>query len=1503
MNPESDIPHFAVQIAFTGDVSGSVVQRAAIEPVSLERMAESARHLRFPRRYGHVPKLADPFVDHEMPGIFPLASTGSGSPGTVAIFGPSGAGKTQLAAAEAERAWRDGELDLLVWVSAISREAVRSAYAPLVADLVGGGDPDIDEGIEQLLRWFSETEVRWLVVFDGLADRELQEFMPPRTETGRVIVTTRVHETTLGLSRGRRVGLARFTDKQAESYLRRALPDGSSVASETVAELADALGGLPVALSQVSAYLRAARVPLAAFVEHVREKAVDLGAYADSPPAAWVAAVSMAVAFADATSSTGVVRPLLEFVRFLDYDGIPAAFFTTEPVLAYISSRAGREVSASEVRHVLLTLGALELLTASESDSKLLCTSLITRQVLRRVVASTAGVVAKIDSIAGGLASVWPPVAPEPPDPLLSLALRANVERLREFAGDRLWHEGQYPLLLRAGQSLRESGLSAEAMRYFDELRREAAAIYGAAHPVTVRFRLEWARGRRSVGLFADMGNELEELHAALNAALGPSHPDTRASLFELAYYYGEAGNVAEAVAAFERLLHAQNTALGPDHPDALATRNNLAQWRGASGAYAAAVDELEELLADEIRVFGLDHPHTLTVRNNLAQWRGEAGDPQAAVHALRELLLAVRPVSGSESPQALTIRHNLSYWNRENGAGAAAVAELEKLLDARERLHGPDHPDTVLTRAALVVSRGDGDYVAAISQLQALDDRNRRAHGAAHPTTLACTGVLASVYRQFGFFRMSQNLNRQVLRRLRRRLSPEHPDTLRSAANLASDHRFLGAYTQAGELDQATLEARRRVLGSHHPETLRSAECLAIDFRHLRRYQEALTLDEETLEARRSVLGPGHLETVRSSRAVDVQRSGEPPLVFISYDHREGRSEVGAIIEALQANGMRVWVDSTDLSPGENIGAAVETQLGRAEAFLAVVADAEISSWMRLEVELALRTDRLVIPVFTREAPAEVRRSLPYGLTSRQGIRLHSDRSGKLDDFAWQVASAIANRRGALSTPVRATPGEAEAVPADLEATGRLVREAFELAGRRLRPDDSSPQILWPGPVWIAEEASVRGLTDFSRHLSPGQLGYLVHTGELPRDARVALDDIRLSGTPIVTISARSLRAAYADRRVPVYLSELERDYGNRDNLFDTKNALVDERYLFGRDRLLNSIGSALNRNENILVTGLRKVGKTSLLNILRQRLVDRPVSLIDLQRFERQHGDWPTSLFALMLTAYDNWGRAEHEPWPFTPRSPLSVTELEEALELRRAHLRAHGKPDKAMVVILDELERVYPLPGEEFATRQWIRASGALRVLAQGAGRHISVVCADLRANANRDNEFGTIGSNPFFSFFQETPVRPLDEEAVDTMVREVGRAMAIERVTEDFTAELYALTGGHPSLARTIVAEACRGRAARSALTRPDLRAALDRLHDEDAIGYFLRNSVWQPMTVPEREVLRALVFDERVPDYVSRTEVKQATSSLRAQGLINPGVRIGLLRDWIRDEAD
>ncbi|WP_433272816.1 FxSxx-COOH system tetratricopeptide repeat protein [Actinosynnema sp. CS-041913] len=1418
---------------------------------------------------------------------------------TAVLKGVGGAGKTELVAQYVRDLWDGDELDLLAWVGGSSRESIVLAYAELGANLTGTEETVPERGAERLLEWLAVSRLRWLVVLDDVrAPNDISGLWPPATHSGRTIVTTRRPDLPTRRTRLKSITVGSFRKEEALAYLDARFadaPDGLVGA----AELARDLDYLPLALASAAAHMRNVGLSCAEYRSRLnaRRRAVE-----GRPPTGddlrsivgltW----SLAAEAADREAPTGLARPLLEAISVLAPSGFPSGLPAAPAMLEALSAVVGRVVDRYEVADGLAVLQRFGLVdpTPDAGSPRVRIHPLVQRAARDATRDQDLPRIAR--AAASALLGEWRASAGEPGQAQM---LRANAEALRAVAGDVLWDADHREILVRAGTSLAADGLVSEAVHYFEDLHAEAAQRLAEDHPFTLGIRRHLAIVRATAGDVRRSVVELEELLASYSAALGPDHPDTLTTRDHLAGWRGEAGDLHGAAAEFEQVLALRSRALGEDHPATLATRGNLAFWRGTTGDLDGAATGFESLVAASTRVLGPDHPATLTARFNLARWLGAGNNVDAAITVLEQLLADQRRVLGSGHPDTMATRHGLADWRGAAGDAAGAVATMERVLADRARLLGPDHPDTMATRQSLAEWRGAaGDAAGAVEELDSLYEYRVRALGLDHPNTLIAASNLAALLRQAGNHTRARMLHEHVLDARRRVLGPDHPDTLRSAASLAVLLRQSGDYERARDLHEHVLDRRRRVLGPVHPDTLRSTADLAVALRQSGDFARARVMDETAVEGRRRALGPDHPDTVRSESALAAQDRFGVPRIFVA--HQTAGRVVDEIVAGLQYHAMMVHT-SGSIGPGGRHGPAAEEALTSSDLVLALVTESGFSSPAATRViDSALSRDLPLIPVLVGVFPGEVTRMLPHGITDRRAITLDSTTPAEIDRLVESVRRVILARREVRSEQ-GSRSGAGRLSPDELAELRDAVAAAFDDAGRPLEHDDRRPQLLQPGPVWISAEVAptTTEVDHFAEHLSHGRLGYLVHVGDLRAGAQIALDQMRIGGKPVVTVTARSLRAAHADQRVDAFLGELERDYGNRDNLFDTKNALINERFLFGRDVLLNTVGSALRRNEHVLVTGLRKVGKTSLLNILRQHLADRPVCQVDLQRFDRHGEDWPPTLFSLMLTAFDRWGRTEYDDWPFEPSTPTTTTALEAELDRRQQHLVRSGRPETPLVVVLDELERIYPARGEDHAARQWVRAGGALRALAQGERRHVVVIGADLRPGVNRDNDLGPAGTNPFFSFFQETPIPLLGAEAVDKMVRDLSRAMAIEVVPAEFVSRLCRLTGGHPALVRTVAAEAYRQRAKPYELSSTDLDVALDHLEDSDAVGFFLRNNLWQLMTVAEREVIQAAAQARDVAAFVPEAERKQAISALRTQGLLGDGVRIGLFRDWLR----
>ncbi len=737
--PDPDPIH--VNNTASGQVSGNVVMAGAIHGgVNVYGQARQPKSL--PYRYGPVLHRAASFqrraittrlVETVADGHTAVL-TSDGPATTSVLTGLGGVGKTQLAVDYAETAWATGELDLLVWITAMSREAIVSDYARLAADLTGIEDADPEHGARRLLAWLSGSSARWLVVLDDVqTPADLVGLWPPNTSSGRIVVTTRSRDAALHGHRRRLIDVEVFQPAEATAYLTDVL-GGWPHLLDDVAELVADLGCLPLALAQASAYMRDRQLSCADYRARLADQRRHLAGLlpeADSLPdehRATVAATwSLSVERANQLEPAGVAGVLLEVASVLDANGIPVEVFTAPSVLALLSAATGREIGADDARDGLGCAHRLSLLTLdADSSRRNVRVHALVQRVTRDNMAALPGTRrsrAPLDPVhtlvrrathrtisddrragttraaADALMWAWPDIER---DTVLGRVLRANALAMIAVAGRHLWEPDGHDVLFRAGGSLGEAGLVVQARDYFAQLTTAAKRYLGRDHLATLFIRSHLAYWRGKAGDPDGAAKEFEELLADERRILGPDHPETVTTRGNLAYWQGETGDHAGAITAAEELLADCRRILGPDHPDTLTTRANLAYWQGEAGDHVGAILAFDDLLADHRRVLGPDHPATLFIRSHLIGCWGSAGDAEGAAKEFEELLADCRRILGPDHPATLTIRGHLIDWRGQAGdPGGAATAAEELLADCR-RVLGPDHPDTLSARSQL---------------------------------------------------------------------------------------------------------------------------------------------------------------------------------------------------------------------------------------------------------------------------------------------------------------------------------------------------------------------------------------------------------------------------------------------------------------------------------------------------------------------------------------------------------------------------------------------------------------------------------------------------------------------------------------------------------------------------------------------------------------------------------------------------------------------------------
>jgi len=768
------------------------------------------------------------------------AERGGWGAGTRVLAGGGGVGKSQLAAWFASHAAAGGT-DLIVWADAASADEVITTFARAAARVgapgAGGADPVADAAA--FLEWLHTTDLSWLVVLDDVTDpAALAGWWPPHRPRGWTLATTRLRDDPTLASAGRRqVDIDVYSPAESAAYLAGRLGDAGKddLFDAAAADLAVAIGQLPLALSHAAAYMIGQEEGCAAYL--ARYAAAD-GRLADLMPAdadpdgygrPVAVTLLLALGAADTAAPAGLARPALALAALLDPAGHPDALWATPDVTGYLTVHrtsavgssavdarpddarsADQTVTADQARKALRLLHRYGLLTHTPADpARAVRIHALTARATREALPSPASAA---HAAADALLALWP--ADDYAITDLVAALRANTTNLATLAGDQLWRPDGHPLLYRAGLSLLRTGPHPTAVAYWDHLTDQATRLLGAVHPDTQLARGNLAFAYGQAGRIDEAIVLLERVVADTARQLGDEHPATLIARGHLACPFEEAGRSAEAISLLERVVADAARLLGDEHPSALVARANLATSYGRSGRTGEAIMLEERVVADAGRLLGDEHPETLIARANLAASYRHA-DRIAEAILIEEMVIAdTLRLFGDEHPDTLIARGNLAASYGRAGRTAEAIALEERVVTDRERLFGDEHPSTLIARANLAASYGRAGRTAeAIALEERVAADAARLLGDEHPDTLRSRGNLAASYRQAGRTGEAIMLEERLVADARRLFGDEHPDTLVALGNLAS------SYHQAGRTAEATtLEATRsRVIKLEH--------------------------------------------------------------------------------------------------------------------------------------------------------------------------------------------------------------------------------------------------------------------------------------------------------------------------------------------------------------------------------------------------------------------------------------------------------------------------------------------------------------------------------------------------------------------------------------------------------------------------------------------------------------------------------------------------------------
>ena len=534
-------------------------------------------------------------------------------------------------------------------------------------------------------------ETEWLLVFDNAPDRaSVAAFVPPAGR-GRVLITSRDQI----WPPGRALDVPVLDPGVAAEFLVSRTGDQDRQAAW---ELAEELGGLPLALEQAGAYIQATGDTLAGYLASFRQRRPELLARGEATGYDSMVAATWSLAFGRLCQSAPEASGLLRLLACCAPEAIPLRLLLQpRPGLA---GRFGGEVA------VLARL-LEDPLAAGDPVAALRRYSLVTPAVEGSVLVHRLVQNVMLDQMPADLAGQWRQAAAAlieaaiPADPELPATwstyavLLPHARAALDLTSRGIWqiaqylgHSGSYPA-------------ARDLFRVIVDAHNEDDA-YGPEHPGTLLARANLAGMTGEADDPAGARDQYAALLPVIERVSGAEDTDTLSMRIDFAYWTGRAGDPAGARDQDAALLPECERVLGREHPTTLTVRSNLARWTGEAGDATGTRDQDAALLPVCERVLGPGHPETLAVQIGLVHWTGEAGDAAAARDQGAVLLPVYERALGPEHPYTLGIRNELARWTGRMGDPAGARDQYAALLPMRERVLGPEHQHTVATRQFL---------------------------------------------------------------------------------------------------------------------------------------------------------------------------------------------------------------------------------------------------------------------------------------------------------------------------------------------------------------------------------------------------------------------------------------------------------------------------------------------------------------------------------------------------------------------------------------------------------------------------------------------------------------------------------------------------------------------------------------------------------------------------------------------------------------------------------
>ncbi len=355
-----------------------------------------------------------------------------------------------------------------------------------------------------------------------------------------------------------------------------------------------------------------------------------------------------------------------------------------------------------------------------------------------------------------------------------------------------------------------------------------------------------------------------------------------------------------------------------------------------------------------------------------------------------------------------------------------------------------------------------------------------------------------------------------------------------------------------------------------------------------------------------------------------------------------------------------------------------------------------------------------------------------------------------------------------------------------------------------------------------------------------------------------VCKDYMERSGRKVITFSWRDVEAGHED-----FAHEIVRQFLYSRDFFDVRDPVSTDAQFFARYKLVDDLFDSLKMGQNSGIFGLRKIGKTSVL----ERLLKRNdtanafrVALLDAQAPEIMKNDAAGVALEICREFNNSWARQNNRPLRNDIPQTANLIEASRYLREFINQLVGQGKP---LLLVIDELERV--LPSQSRLANPWnteyLDLWRLLRSISQTMNQKFVFLVASTNPYFVESAKFEG-EDNPLYRFLRTIYLPMFGTNDLSDMLRKLGKPMGIS-FSDDAIEAIYDEYGGHPFLSRQLCSAI-----ARDLLDRPLL---VESRHVNKTIEHFRAYSredldavlkVFSDFYPDEYELLKILNDDER-----------------------------------------